>query len=474
MTNNAKRMISLMNKRTDFNVKNYKIISADEIFYEEMAYYGFATTAVSENFSYDYDMPCKTKNSQNHKFTKEEAIKYIDNVKTNAIHILERSRTYVKTFRESSGSITDKELFIAFSTLFKNSDQKELYRIFMEYMSGNTEAIKGNESDLMVIAFTPFTNMINMRNSSNCELLDKLSAYSDVLSFSIFGNGDLITDSTRNQFNDLSLHTPFDKCILIFGPYAVRYEKKGNYAEFTISCIRGNEFADILATRVDLDHNGCIKVNEGSNAPIISIYNLIHCNEFMQDMKDIYILSKLSQNFMFSQALAEMGTNVNMLSDLDNNAFKVIEDRDIDMDDFKDRTVSHVWSYLASYYFQAIIDSFVMTTLFLTSKHIRIDTVPLYVEKKSKNKKSSGPNVQKIEYSTIRVTVGQEINEASTDSNEVDSSSNHSVTPHIRRGHFKLYTKDKPLFGKYTGLIWFDQAMIGNGTPKNTDYEVSM
>lgn len=33
---------------------------------------------------------------------------------------------------------------------------------------------------------------------------------------------------------------------------------------------------------------------------------------------------------------------------------------------------------------------------------------------------------------------------------------------HIKRGHFKTFTEDKPLFGKWVGVYWWDQHMAGN------------
>lgn len=37
-----------------------------------------------------------------------------------------------------------------------------------------------------------------------------------------------------------------------------------------------------------------------------------------------------------------------------------------------------------------------------------------------------------------------------------------SPSLHIRRGHWRTYTEDRPLFGKVAGTFWFDQAIVGN------------
>lgn len=45
---------------------------------------------------------------------------------------------------------------------------------------------------------------------------------------------------------------------------------------------------------------------------------------------------------------------------------------------------------------------------------------------------------------------------------------------HIRRGHFKTFTDDAPLFGKWTGLYWWESAVIAKGSKTKVvkEYEV--
>ena len=49
------------------------------------------------------------------------------------------------------------------------------------------------------------------------------------------------------------------------------------------------------------------------------------------------------------------------------------------------------------------------------------------------------------------------------------------VKIHLCRGHFKQYTKEAPLFGKYTGLYWWQYQLRGNKKEGivNKDYEIS-
>ena len=45
---------------------------------------------------------------------------------------------------------------------------------------------------------------------------------------------------------------------------------------------------------------------------------------------------------------------------------------------------------------------------------------------------------------------------------------------HIRRGHFKTFTEDAPLFGKWTGLYWWESAVVAKKSKTKTtkDYAV--
>jgi hypothetical protein len=49
-----------------------------------------------------------------------------------------------------------------------------------------------------------------------------------------------------------------------------------------------------------------------------------------------------------------------------------------------------------------------------------------------------------------------------------------SPSLHIRAGHFKTYSEDKPLFGKYVGQWWWNERMIGKSEQGvvHKDYEV--
>lgn len=50
----------------------------------------------------------------------------------------------------------------------------------------------------------------------------------------------------------------------------------------------------------------------------------------------------------------------------------------------------------------------------------------------------------------------------------------HAPSLHIRRGHFKVFTEDKPLFGRHVGTYWWDAAVVGRkeAGQVSKDYEV--
>ncbi len=57
---------------------------------------------------------------------------------------------------------------------------------------------------------------------------------------------------------------------------------------------------------------------------------------------------------------------------------------------------------------------------------------------------------------TLKIDLGKRINNSGS---KGDGSYTNRI--HLCRGHFKRYTKDKPLFGKYVGLWWWQPSVRG-------------
>lgn len=64
-----------------------------------------------------------------------------------------------------------------------------------------------------------------------------------------------------------------------------------------------------------------------------------------------------------------------------------------------------------------------------------------------------------LAYKTIRVIP---VGKKRTAINPVNIGNGLPVAQHIRKGHFKTFTKDKPLLGKHVGTYWWEQTLAGD------------
>ena len=107
--------------------------------------------------------------------------------------------------------------------------------------------------------------------------------------------------------------------------------------------------------------------------------------------------------------------------------------------------------------------------MLLNCKNVSAEKI-LPPQKLNKKRKQKGkPEV--FSYYVLNVEVpGQHSNEAASKG----GLPGHHVRVHLCRGHFKLYTTEAPLFGKYTGLYWWQPHVRGqnkNGIVMK-DYEI--
>ena len=74
-------------------------------------------------------------------------------------------------------------------------------------------------------------------------------------------------------------------------------------------------------------------------------------------------------------------------------------------------------------------------------------------------------------YKTLKLVLPSKARNGSED----QSPSGERVRIHLCRGHFKHFTKDAPLFGRHTGLYWWQPQLRGDKTKGMVakDYEVT-
>ena len=75
------------------------------------------------------------------------------------------------------------------------------------------------------------------------------------------------------------------------------------------------------------------------------------------------------------------------------------------------------------------------------------------------------------EYHTITV---RPLNSRNINSESTFRDTKNQNKIHFCRGHFKVFTEEKPLFGKYTGIDWWEHQLRGKNTEGfiNKDYKI--
>jgi len=111
-----------------------------------------------------------------------------------------------------------------------------------------------------------------------------------------------------------------------------------------------------------------------------------------------------------------------------------------------------------------------LSVLLLNTKNLieKNNQAPLKLNRKRK-KKGKSPI---FDYKTLRIKLPASRNESNGGNGSSDSG---TTRLHLCRGHFKYYTKEKPLFGKLTGRYWWQATMRGNieNGAVYKDYEVT-
>lgn len=122
-----------------------------------------------------------------------------------------------------------------------------------------------------------------------------------------------------------------------------------------------------------------------------------------------------------------------------------------------------------------LLEALTVGVLMSSCRQIRLHGEPVTLTKNfTRMVNGKTETVNAVECSTLTIGIERPVNKPALgycDSEDEDS----SVTHHMRRGHFKFYTKEKPLFGKVSGLVWFPAMEIGRKTDpmKQSTYKVT-
>lgn len=118
----------------------------------------------------------------------------------------------------------------------------------------------------------------------------------------------------------------------------------------------------------------------------------------------------------------------------------------------------------------SIIDTMINENLFevgvlnfaLTILNCKNITTKVIVPFRKSGKKKKLPPKKKFEYHVLRLVLPKTTQKKHTQESSNRRGSKELVRVHFCRGHFKTYTEEAPLFGKYTGVYWWQPYIRGS------------
>lgn len=122
-----------------------------------------------------------------------------------------------------------------------------------------------------------------------------------------------------------------------------------------------------------------------------------------------------------------------------------------------------------------LLEALTVGVLMSSCRQIRLRGEPVTLTKSfTRTVEGKTEQVNTVECSTLTIGIEHPVNKPADGYSE-GSGEDCSVTHHMRRGHFKFYTKERPLFGRVSGLVWFPAMEIGRKTDpmKQSTYKVT-
>ena len=157
-----------------------------------------------------------------------------------------------------------------------------------------------------------------------------------------------------------------------------------------------------------------------------------------------------------------------MLADTKKSATNIKEGK-IDFHNISAETIKNVvspYDLILSTYINCVA-CFAVCTMHTKNVEIRERKGITSIKRKGNEKRE----YSEFKYHTINV---ETFRRKYTGENVTSEKGNREVALHFVRGHFKTYTPEKPLFGKYVGTVWVPDTMRGNKEAGivNKDYKV--
>ena len=122
-----------------------------------------------------------------------------------------------------------------------------------------------------------------------------------------------------------------------------------------------------------------------------------------------------------------------------------------------------------------LLEALTVGVLMSSCRQIRLRGEPVTLTKSfTRTVEGKTEQVNTVECSTLTIGIEHPVNKPADGYSDGESEES-SIAHHMRRGHFKFYTKERPLFGRVSGLVWFPAMEIGRKTDpmKQSTYKVT-
>lgn len=122
-----------------------------------------------------------------------------------------------------------------------------------------------------------------------------------------------------------------------------------------------------------------------------------------------------------------------------------------------------------------LLEALTVGVLMSSCRQIRLRGEPITLTKSfTRTVEGKTEQVNTVECSTLTIGIEHPVNKPADGYSDGESEES-SIAHHMRRGHFKFYTKERPLFGRVSGLVWFPAMEIGRKTDpmKQSTYKVT-
>ena len=238
-----------------------------------------------------------------------------------------------------------------------------------------------------------------------------------------------------------------------------------------------------------IEDDVCVVVNTSMSLENILIYQInrngnlsaIYKNGIIESSVDEYNLENSIMDIVvlvgYYRDIVVYYVNNNTTTNMINNIKSIFDPNDLNVYSvYSDTYVSYTSLLL---YVKNIINTIRLSIKILTAKNFMPEKNVMIIDNIGNKKKKGHGSTVRLMYSNVDISMKPRINyihDKSNGNHDGDNGENHHKVTHRRRGHFKYYTKERPLFGRYSGLVWVDDTIINKnkGELKDTEYTVKL